>query len=103
MRDHERDCFVARQFAPPWVQLAVERFFRAQQSARRDVHLGEEFAQFRFAERRGRVIDLLELDAALTEQARGLAACASSRLLVDRDYVVAHFVTPSRVKREAAR
>ena len=90
MRDHERDALVVREFAAVRVQLAVERFFRAQQGARRDVHLGEEFAQFRFAERRGRVINLLEFDAALTEQATGLAAGASSRFLVDRDLIVVH-------------
>ena len=99
VRDHERDGLFVRQFAPVWIQLVIDGFFRAQQFARRDAQLGDEFAQFLFAERRGRVIDLLEFDAALTEQAACLAAGASSRLFVDRDLVVVHFVL--RAKREA--
>jgi hypothetical protein len=103
VRDHERDGFVVRERAPVGVQLAVESFFRPQQFARRDVQLGDEFAQLLLTRRRGRVINFLEFDAALTEQARGLAAGASSRFLVDRDLVVVHLVSPARAKGEASR
>jgi hypothetical protein len=48
-----------------------------------------------FTERRGDVVNPFEFDAALTEQAVCLAAGASSRLLVDRDRFVAHFVSPT--------
>jgi hypothetical protein len=90
MGDHERDGFIVRERAPPRVQFAIDGFFRAQQFARRDAEFGDEFAEFPFAERRGRVVDALECDAALTEQAAGFAAGASSRLFVESDKVVVH-------------
>jgi hypothetical protein len=91
MRDEERDDLVVREFAPLRIQFSIDGLFRAQQIASRRLHLGDQFAQFRFAERRGDVVDSLEFDAALTEQAVCLAAGASSRLFVDGDGVVAHF------------
>lgn len=90
MRDEERDDLVVRQIAPLGIQFAIDGLFRAQQFARGRPHFGDEFAQLLFAERRVDVVDSLEFDAALTEQAVGLAAGASSRLLVDRDQFIAH-------------
>jgi len=91
MFDHERDGLVVRQFALVRIEFAVERFLRAQQVARGSAQLADEFAEFRFAKRRGDVVDLVVTDAALTEQAVGLATGASSRLLVNRDVVVLHY------------
>jgi hypothetical protein len=56
MSDHERDCFVVGERAPLRVQLSVESLFRAQKFARRDAQPADEFAQFRFAGRRGEVV-----------------------------------------------
>ncbi len=90
MLDQERDDFVISQSALAQILFAIDGFVFAQQLARRDLHLGDERAQFLFAKRRGRIVDLLEFDAALTEQAVGLATGASSRFFVNRDLEVVH-------------
>jgi hypothetical protein len=69
------------------LQFAIDRFAGAQKLARVDAHLLDQIAQLLFGQRLDVVIDLLEIDAALTEQLVQLATFASSRFLVDGDFV----------------
>ena len=86
MRDQQGDDLFIGKLMLAELQLAILRFVCAQQLARRDLHLGDQFAQLRFAQRLDDVVDFLVLNAALTEQPVGLAAGASSRLFVDDDH-----------------
>jgi hypothetical protein len=92
---HVADEFVVGEFAPAEVQFAVDGLARPQKLARRDAHLPDQFAQLLLADGLDVVVDPLEIDAALTEQAGGLAALRSSRLLVDGDFV-RHVSTPGK-------
>ena len=87
MLDHESNDLVVGEFASAQPEFAVDRLGRAQQFARPKPRLPYQLAQLPLAEWRDVVIDLPVIDAALTEQAMRLAALASSRLLVDGDFV----------------
>jgi hypothetical protein len=87
MLDHETDDLVVGEFALRQTEFFVDSFARAQKLARRDAHLPYKLAQFGFAYRLDVEVDLLEINAALTEQTVGLSALGSGRLLVDGDFV----------------
>jgi hypothetical protein len=72
------------------MQFAVDGLARAEQVARFELHLPQQLAQLFRAERLDVIVDLLERDAALTEQAVSLSTFRSSRLFVNGDFVV-HF------------
>ena len=95
MLGHEADEFVVGDLAPAQPQLAVDGLARPQKLARLDAHLADQLAQLRLAQRLDVVVDLRVINPALTEQAVGLAALRSSRLLVDDDFVAHH-----RLKKE---
>ena len=84
---HEADDLLVGEFARGESKLFVDRLARAQKLARAYAHLADQLAQLPLAERLGDVVYFLVSDAALTEQAVGLAALGSSRLLVDGDFV----------------
>ena len=86
--DHRADEVVVGVFVARQIKLAVGGLALAEQLARRQLHLLQQLAQLALAYRRDVVVDLLEINAALTEQPVGLAALRSSRLLVDGDPVV---------------
>lgn len=92
---HERDNLVVGKLFLSQFQFAVDGFALAQDVAGREIHLRQEFAQLRLAQRLCVVIDFLKRDAALTEQPANLAALASSRLFVNYDFIV-HHSAPSK-------
>ena len=85
--DHESNDLVVGEFASAESEFFIDGLARPQQFARRQPHLLYQLTQLRLAERLDVVVDLPVIDAALTEQPRGLAALGSSRLLVDCDFV----------------
>ena len=87
MLGHESNDLVVGEFTCAKPEFAVDRLGRAQQLARPKPRLLYQLAQLPLAERLDVVVDLPEIDPALTEQAMRLAALASSRLLVDGDFV----------------
>jgi hypothetical protein len=87
VRGHQADDLVVGQFSPAEVESLVCGLARPQQLARREARLAYDLAQRRLVEAFGVEVDLLELYAALTEQAVGLSALRSGRLLVDDDLV----------------
>jgi hypothetical protein len=89
--DQEAYDLVVREFALSEFEFFVDSLACAQKFARRDAHLAYKLAQFGFANRLDVIVDLLEINAALTEQAVGLAALGSGRLLVNCDFVFHSF------------
>ena len=87
MLDHESNNLVVGEFAFAESEFFIDGLARPQQFARRQPHLLYQLAQLPLAKRLNVVVDLPEIDPALTEQAMRLAALGSSRLLVDGDLV----------------
>ena len=87
MFDHQRDDLTVTEIFLANLQFAIDRFARAQKFARFNAHLLDEMAQLLFCQRLDVVVDLFEIDAALTEQLVQLATLRSSRFLVDRKLV----------------
>jgi hypothetical protein len=87
MFDHQRDQHFVGMLALAQTQLAVDGFSRAQQITWLEFHLLKEFAQLIFAQRLFVIVDLLERDAALTEQPVSISTRRSSRFVVDDNYV----------------
>ena len=87
MLDHQRNDFFVAEFFLTQTKLAIDSFTRAQELARLDIHLLDQFAQFPLAQRLDVVIDFLKVHATLTEQLVQLATLRSSRLFVDCNLV----------------
>ena len=87
MLEHERDYSVVREFAIAESKLLVNRLARAQDVARRKLHLLQKPPQFLLVEWLYVVVDFLKRDAALTEQPVKLTTFRSSRFFVNNDLI----------------
>ena len=87
MLDHQGDDFVIAEVFLAQTQLSIDRFAGAEQVARLDAHLLDQLSQFLCTQRLEIIVDLAEVDAALTEQLVQLATFRSSWFLVDCDFV----------------
>jgi hypothetical protein len=94
--DHESNDLVVGEFAFAESEFFIGGLARPQQCARGQPRLLYQLTQLPLSERLDVVVDLPEIDPALTEQAMRLAALGSSRLLVDGDFVFHGFVSGQR-------
>ena len=87
MLEHDGDDFILRKLVYAESKLLVNLLLRAQDVARLKLHLLQKRAQPLLVKRFNVVVDFFERDAALTEQPIKLAACGSSRFLVNSNFI----------------
>ena len=87
MLDHQCDQLVVAQFLLTQRQLAIDRFTRAKEFARPQLHFLDQSAQLLFAQRFEIIINFFESDATLPEQLVQLATLGSSWLFVNGNVV----------------
>lgn len=86
MLDHQRDDFIVAEIPLTKVEVAIDRFARAQKLARIEAQLVKQLAQFPLAQRLDVIVNFFEIDATLTEQLVQFATLGSSGFFVNSDH-----------------
>lgn len=86
MLDHQRDDFIIAEIPLTKVEVAIDRFARAQKLARIEAQLVKQLAQFLFAQRLDVIVNFFEIDATLTEQLVQFATLGSSGFFVNSNH-----------------